>query len=342
MAVLYSRGRLSSVFSFLVFFALLLSLRLSTVFSQERRRRSTVDFGSCRGVAAGAFLESDFECTDRYTTIHRSKTDHGKPLDTERGREERASRMVEPIAGAAMAQVGCCGPPRPGTASSIYSRRGGKGMPATRRAALPSLAQALEARLTREQVLALRAGSVLGRVAKAVESLRNPEVEDDPVGGGDQVASPRTRREALVGASCCTSSVGAPEVVSSTEHSWLLAKGSRRFCNYFFLLALAPRGRATAGRSLAPRTHTRAPLPTQSKLTLVVFVLVVLLIGHFFLARKRLQGRNPPRRSKTRITRTPRAGSSSARPGSGRRAPRAAQRYSSRTLLTSSITSGSR
>ena len=215
-------------------------------------------------------------------------------------------------------------------------------MPATRRAALPSLAQALEARLTREQVLALRAGSVLGRVAKAVESLRNPEVEDDPVGGGDQVASPRTRREALVGASCCTSSVGAPEVVSSTEHSWLLAKGSRRFCNYFFLLALAPRGRATAGRSLAPSTHTRAPLPTQSKLTLVVFVLVVLLIGHFFLARKRLQGRSPPRRSKTRTTRTPRAGSSSARPGSGRRAPRAAQRYSSRTLLTSSITSGSR
>ena len=185
------------------------------------------------------------------------------PETQERGREESASRM-KPIARGAMAQVGCCGPPRPGDASSIYSRRGGKGMPATRRAALPNLAQALEASFTREQVLALRAGSVLGRVAKAVESLRNPEVEDDPVGGGDQVASPRTRREALVGASCCTSSVGPPEVVSSTEHSWLLAKGSRRFCNYFFLLALAPRGRATAGRSLAPSTHTRARLCPRS------------------------------------------------------------------------------
>ena len=90
MAVLYSRLRLSVQFSSLLAL-LLLSLRLSTVFSQERRRRSTVDFGSCRGVAAGAFLESDFECTDRYTTIHRSPD---RPRKAPRHRSEAGARSA--------------------------------------------------------------------------------------------------------------------------------------------------------------------------------------------------------------------------------------------------------
>ena len=76
---------------------------------------------------------------------------------------------------------------------------------------------------------------------------------------------PRTRREAMVGASCCTSAVSDSIEVSGSASSslpWHQAKGSRRLCNHLLLLALVP-----TERPLRAGTCDSAPLAESLSLT---------------------------------------------------------------------------
>ena len=65
-----------------------------------------------------------------------------------------------------------------------------------------------------------------------------------------QRETPHSRRETLVGASCCTGSLDGSLDVTRSQSSlpWNLSKGSRRLCNSFLLLSfVSSRSSARAG-----------------------------------------------------------------------------------------------
>jgi len=103
-------------------------------------------------------------------------------------------------------------------------------------------------------LLVVRARSAVERLARSLEDramVMSEQGSDDDDDGEDKDVlreTPHTRRAAIVGASCCTSTAGPGSVAGDPKAGvpWHLAKGSRRFCNYLMLLALAPRRPALA------------------------------------------------------------------------------------------------